>query len=327
VLGEAGCPIPLPRSQLSASPSDLNEGSSTGGDPRTLDKLVDGFNVTTDDMHMWLVPFSAGQPHRLTITLPAPVRISGIRFWNYNKSLDDTGRGAKLCHATLDGQPLSPPGGWFLRKALGHARFDAGQTLPMVCGSATVPSRPAPAAQGSTTVASGGPAPLMPWYVVPVEPAALHYELRFLTTCGDPYYIGLNGLALLDPMGRPLPLTAGQNVFAVPSSVNDLPDSTGGDPRTLDKLFDGVNVTSDDRHMWLAPFVAGKGVVLDILFDTPATLGALLIWNYTKTPARGVRQVQLLLDGRLMFDGFLPPASATRFGKDGGGVGFFVFYH
>ena len=27
-----------------------------------------------------------------------------------------------------------------------------------------------------------------------------------------------------------------------------------GDPRTVDKLVDGVNSTYDDRHMWLAPF-------------------------------------------------------------------------
>lgn len=31
-----------------------------------------------------------------------------------------------------------------------------------------------------------------------------------------------------------------------------------GDPRTVDKLFDHVNDTWDDTHMWLVPFQPGK---------------------------------------------------------------------
>lgn len=42
--------------QLDATPRDLNgEG---GCDVRTLDKLVDGVNNTTLDLHMWMIPFT-----------------------------------------------------------------------------------------------------------------------------------------------------------------------------------------------------------------------------------------------------------------------------
>ena len=36
--------------------------------------------------------------------------------------------------------------------------------------------------------------------------------------------------------------------------INLLPNSPGDDPRTLEKLADGVNNTFDDEHMWLAPY-------------------------------------------------------------------------
>lgn len=56
-------------------------------------RLVDGVNVTTSDEHMWLVPFSEGRDHLLTVTLDAPQHLSGIRVWNYNKTPEDTFRG------------------------------------------------------------------------------------------------------------------------------------------------------------------------------------------------------------------------------------------
>lgn len=37
-------------------------------------------------------------------------------------------------------------------------------------------------------------------------------------------------------------------------------DSNGLDCRTLDKLYDGINDTLDDSHMWLAPYTPGQYV-------------------------------------------------------------------
>ena len=39
--------------------------------------------------------------------------------------------------------------------------------------------------------------------------------------------------------------------------MNELPHVVN-DPRTCDKLLDGVNATHDDRHMWLTPFTRGE---------------------------------------------------------------------
>lgn len=47
------------------------------------------------------------------------------------------------------------------------------------------------------------------------------------------------------------------DISAYPSSVNIL-DGIENDARTVDKLIDGVNDTSDGRHMWLAPIMPGE---------------------------------------------------------------------
>lgn len=39
------------------------------GDYRTLDKLINGKNITNDDHNMWLIPFCPGKPHFITINL------------------------------------------------------------------------------------------------------------------------------------------------------------------------------------------------------------------------------------------------------------------
>lgn len=42
---------------------------------------------------MWLIPFSPGLDHVVTICFDRAQSIAGLRFWNYNKSPEDTYRG------------------------------------------------------------------------------------------------------------------------------------------------------------------------------------------------------------------------------------------
>ena len=56
-------------------------------------RLIDGVNITMSDEHMWLIPFTLGENHLLTVTLKQPMDITGLRVWNYNKSSESTYRG------------------------------------------------------------------------------------------------------------------------------------------------------------------------------------------------------------------------------------------
>jgi hypothetical protein len=143
-------------------------------------------------------------------------------------------------------------------------------------------------------------------YVTPIHPAGRVLRLVLSSTWGDPHYIGLNGIELLDPSGQPIFLNPPQ-ISADPPSIASLPQLKS-DPRTVDKLVDGTNASYDDRHMFLAPFVPGRSNHVRIELGRTERVAALRIWNYAKTSTRGVRNFEVLLDGSLIYQGSARPA-------------------
>jgi len=73
-------------------------------DHRTLDKLINGNNNTSDDRNMWLIPFNAGEDHTITIDLGRMVSIGALKFYNYNKSAEDSLRGVRTVIIKVDGK-------------------------------------------------------------------------------------------------------------------------------------------------------------------------------------------------------------------------------
>ena len=56
-------------------------------------RLLNGVNVTMSDENMWMIPYEDGNAHYLKINFNEPTIVTGLRIWNYNKSLEDTYRG------------------------------------------------------------------------------------------------------------------------------------------------------------------------------------------------------------------------------------------
>ena len=91
------------KSQIAAHPEDINVLEEYDDDPRKVSNLMDGTNLTCDDLHVWLAPFAAGAEHSITIQFDGVTTLSLLRIWNYNKSRTHSYRGVQALRATLDG--------------------------------------------------------------------------------------------------------------------------------------------------------------------------------------------------------------------------------
>lgn len=144
-------------------------------------------------------------------------------------------------------------------------------------------------------------------FEIPVLPQGRNLVIRILSTWGDRRYVGLNGVEIFSASGEPVaPL-------CVTAVVNGLPEVNAN----VSKVTDGVQRTQDDSHLWLAPFVAGKHCEISLDLGKMQRLAMVRVWNYNKSRIhsfRGVREVDMLLDGQRIFRGEIAKASGTLIG-------------
>mmetsp|Transcript_2493 Transcript_2493/g.9382 ORF Transcript_2493/g.9382 Transcript_2493/m.9382 type:complete len:1478 (-) Transcript_2493:1894-6327(-) len=307
-------PLNVSMSQFDAVPKDMNSINGHSGDYRTLDKLINGANITQNDKNMWLIPSSLENDPRIEIDLGSREKLAGIRIYNYNKSEEDTARGVKRIEIDTDGKKLDE---YDVRKAPGHDKFDFGHTILFAGGHSSAGTSNKTAEMHHTSsiyqtdiaraIAQlrGTKLPTPPQDCqAPLLPVGYVFKFRFLSTYGDFHYIGLNGIELFDARHQKIKLTA-DNLKASPDSVQKEVPGCDNDQRTLEKLIDGVNTTWDDRHMFLSPFTLGKYNEVYVIFSDPVALSCVKLWNYSKTPSRGVEEFEIYADDTLFYKGFM----------------------
>lgn len=150
-------------------------------------------------------------------------------------------------------------------------------------------------------------------FEIPVLPQGQRLVINILSTWGDRHYVGLNGLEVFSSSGEPIQPA---HISADPPDINILP-AYGKDPRVVTNLIDGANRTQDDMHLWLAPFTPGRSHTIFLDFGAPYHVAMIRVWNYNKSRIhsfRGVKEVEMLLDGRCIFRGEIAKAAGTLSG-------------
>ncbi|CAI2318027.1 unnamed protein product [Caenorhabditis sp. 36 PRJEB53466] len=265
--------------------------TSSDGSVEPLAKLFNGRNLTRNPEDMWLVPFDPKHPVTLSLTFHSPVSLKAVSVWNYNSSFEMSYAGAKLVRFYVNGKPLMHH--VMLRKATGFVYFDYVQDILMEPAALEIAAN----AINLNKYHIGG----------------FVYQIRLLSTWGDEYYIGLNGIELYNRKGELIRIRE-HNLAAFPESINILPNIRG-DPRTSNNLITQPNDTDVAKHMWLTALLPNRCARVFFVFDVPTYISKIIIYNYRKTPQRGVRHISLSVDDLIIFSGEIPESTAHSTGS------------
>uniref|UniRef100_A0A0K0ECN5 KATNIP domain-containing protein n=1 Tax=Strongyloides stercoralis TaxID=6248 RepID=A0A0K0ECN5_STRER len=250
------------------------------GDDISLQNLLNKKNLTLNKKNMWLIAYDNEKNTCpcITVTFKNEVYLYGLSIWNYNESEEMSYAGVKYLRLFINGKKIE--NNILLRKGPGFVYYDYVQDILFnVCRrNINLFARP-----NTKSI------------------VAFVYQFRLLSTWGDDYYIGLNGIELTGRDGNKIKLKA-QNIACFPESVNILPNVVN-DPRVSTNLILDEPQNKKTCDTWLTPLLPNNTVRIFVIFDFPTYISEITIYNYSKTPERGVKDIVILADDLIVFSG------------------------
>ncbi|CAD8133437.1 unnamed protein product [Paramecium octaurelia] len=157
-------------------------------------------------------------------------------------------------------------------------------------------------------------------YIIAYPPCGMLVTIYLFNTWGDNNYIGLNGLEIYDHQGSAL-----LSRRIIPYTIHSVPQLED-DPRVVQNLvIPPHDITCQPQKSFLAPFIntpmeklKNKNAIIIqkardlerqdinkiyVLFDKLTCFSGIDFYNYTKDWQRGVKQVHIYINNRLIYQG------------------------
>lgn len=320
LLGPGLVPINITPSTVSC---DTSSAELCRTSPAVL--VADVLRISVDETHSWCAPFTHPSGVRLHFTLSSSTaEVVALRIWNYNARGEGITKGVRKLLIVLEGaEGTLRECVALLRPAPGHdvLPFDQLLLLDALPSSSALPTAPryrTPHALPRLRQAYEQSGPVY----------GLCLKLRLYSNHGDGFYIGLDRLEVLlegrGVLGADDLARCGGQLVAYPESINILRRSGDVDPRTPHALL-----SSAPRSCWLAPLcstltetdrmahchvLGGEGRCcpkenqLILQFAQPVGIAAIRVFNYSRSPRRGVHLLAVDLDDKLIYLAELRPA-------------------
>lgn len=239
--------------------------------------------------------FKPSDENVLEFTFKTFVQISYLCVYNLGESCKSSTKGVKRVSLYADNNVLTSDRGIYIKKG-SNLRFmkKYPQKITFPISQLVYNIEPKPSA------------------IMPISsPTGFTLEFHLKCTFGDPYYIGLNGIEIFDIMGNNLLTKENEANFRIigdPAGVFIIPDMAK-DPRVITNLYKSNPFVDNVNDVWLAPFAkydkAFNRNIIVVEFKNPITIGVINIWNYSRTPNRGVKEIEVYLDDSMIYCGWL----------------------
>lgn len=307
-------------SSIGAMPKDIRNYYNND-DFRIFENVFNGINTTKEDSHMWLTVKKPNEPlPYLEIVFENQIGLSSIKIWNYN-SVRDLDKGAKTIELYFDESLIDCPyhKTIHLRRGIGYEGIDYSQNIIFPYKEYHYTEEelePYKTTKFASFLYNQS-------YETPYLPCGLILKFALLSTWGsNEDQIGLNKIELYNQLGKKVlnkrnSSMRNYTVLTYPPSLidynNDNYNNNDDDfisqlstSNRIENIINNANTSNDQNEGWLTSYSSElRENIIYIIFRYPISLSYIKIFNYTKRPNCGIKDISISFDDQRIFEGQL----------------------